>query len=107
MSADTNVYHPDYYRVIERVAGGWHFKQGYLFHKSLPISINFNDFELLYGVSKQQVAIKLFSLNGGKAGYYLADLRHKKYYYCGTEAEGVKTKLRSLDIGREDPMESQ
>ena len=26
--------------------------------------------------------------------------------YCGTELEGVKAKLRSLGIGREDPTES-
>ncbi|PHJ59578.1 hypothetical protein VF14_08880 [Nostoc linckia z18] len=101
---DTNVYIPDYYRVIERVAGGWHFKQGKLFHKSLPISIDFNDFELLYSISKQQVAIELFRLEGGKAGYYLANLREKKYYYCGNEPEDVKLKLRSLGIGRDDPM---
>jgi hypothetical protein len=105
MDTDTSVYIPDCYRVIERVSGGWHFKQGELFYKTLPISIDFNDFQLLYGITKQQVAIELFRLNGGKAGYYLADLRRKYYYYCGTEPEGVKTKLRSLGIGREDPIE--
>ncbi|WP_234017259.1 hypothetical protein [Nostoc sp. 'Lobaria pulmonaria (5183) cyanobiont'] len=77
---DTNVYHPDYYRVIERVVGGWHFKKGKLFYKHLPISINFDDFELLYGITKQQVAIELFRLESVKAGYYLADLRHKQFY---------------------------
>ncbi|MBW4480736.1 MAG: hypothetical protein KME54_28835 [Tolypothrix brevis GSE-NOS-MK-07-07A] len=101
---DTNIYHPDYYRVIERVPNGWHFKQGKLFHKNLPISIDFNDFELLYGITKQQVALALFRLNNGKAGYYLADLRRsKKYYYCGDKLEDVKQKLLELGIGRVDP----
>ncbi|MCC5640644.1 hypothetical protein LC593_33395 [Nostoc sp. CHAB 5844] len=104
MDTDTNIYIPDYYRVIERVPGGWHFKEGELFHKRLPISIDFNDFELLYGINKQQVAAELFYLERGKAGYYLANLRQKKYYYCGTEPQGVKLKLRSLGIGRDDPM---
>jgi hypothetical protein len=103
---DTNVYNPDYYRVIERIPGGWHFKEGELFHKRLPISIDFNDFEILYGITKPQVALQLFRLEGGKAGYYLANLRSKQYYYCGTEPENVETKLRSLGIGREDPMEA-
>ncbi|MEH2331011.1 hypothetical protein [Nostoc sp.] len=47
----------------------------------------------------------LFRLEPVKAGYYLADLRHKRFYYCRTEPEGVKLQLRSLGIGRDDPME--
>lgn len=101
---DTNVYHPDYYRLIERVPEGWLFKQGKLFYTKLPFTVDFNDFKLLYGITKQQVAIELSRINGGKAGYYLANLRSKKYYYCGTEPEGVKCKLRELGIGRDDPM---
>ncbi|RAM50047.1 MAG: hypothetical protein C6Y22_19900 [Hapalosiphonaceae cyanobacterium JJU2] len=101
---DTNVYHPDYYRVIERVLGGWLFKKGELFHRNLPFAVDMNDFELLYGISKQQIAIELRKINGGKAGYYLADLRNKKYYYCGTEVAGVKGQLLDLGIGREDPI---
>ncbi|WP_445634505.1 KTSC domain-containing protein [Nostoc sp. DSM 114161] len=104
MDTDASVYHPDYYRIIERIPGAWHFKKGELFYKRLPI--DFNDFELLYGITKQQITIELFRLNGGKIGYYLADLRHKKYYYCGTDPEGVKLHLRSLGIGRDDPMEN-
>ncbi|KYC36331.1 hypothetical protein WA1_42170 [Scytonema hofmannii PCC 7110] len=58
---------------------------------------------MLYGISKQQVVIELFRINGGKPGYYLADLRHnKQYYYCGTEPQDVKSKLLFLGIGRED-----
>ncbi|MEH1788858.1 MAG: hypothetical protein V7L23_25580 [Nostoc sp.] len=105
MSTDTNVYHPDYYRVLERRDGKWFLKLGELFYSKLPFAVDMNDFKLLYGISKQQVAIELFRINGGISGYYLADLRQKKYYYCGAEVEGVKTKLRSLGIGREDPME--
>ncbi|PMB08215.1 hypothetical protein CEN49_10605 [Fischerella thermalis CCMEE 5273] len=58
-----------------------------------------NDFELLYGITKQQIAIELFRINGGKAGYYLANLRGKKFYYCGIEPGGVKNKLLELGIG--------
>jgi len=41
----------------------------------------------------------LFRINGGKAGYYLANLRGKKFYYCGIEPGGVKNKLLELGIG--------
>ncbi|MEH2284047.1 MAG: hypothetical protein V7K90_22440 [Nostoc sp.] len=100
---NTIVYHPDYYRIIERVSNGWLFKKGELFHTTLPFAVDMSDFELLYGISKQQVAVELRKINGGKAGYYLAELRNKKYYYCGTEPVGVKSKLLDLGIGREDP----
>jgi hypothetical protein len=46
----------------------------------------------------------LFRINGGKAGYYLANLRRKKFYYCGTEPAGIKGKILDLGIGREDPI---
>ncbi|MBN3945927.1 MAG: hypothetical protein HWQ38_05330 [Nostoc sp. NMS7] len=102
---DTNVCHPDYYRIVERRDGEWFLKFGELFYSKLPFAVDMNDFELLYGISKQQVAVELFRLNSGQSGYYLADLRNKQYYYCGTEPEGVKLQLRSLGIGRDDPIE--
>ncbi|TBR56670.1 hypothetical protein B4U84_28835 [Westiellopsis prolifica IICB1] len=49
---------------------------------------------------------ELFRINGGKQGYYIADIQDKKYYYCGTEWEDVKLKLGELGIGRPDPMEA-
>lgn len=104
MSNSTLIY-PDYMRIVERRPRGWLFKKGIMFYKRLPIAIDFQDFELLYGISKQQVVIELFRVNGGKAGYYLADLRHKKFYYCGLSKENIKTTLLQLGIGRIDPQE--
>jgi hypothetical protein len=98
----TEIFAPDYYRVFERVVGGWRLKVGKFFYKKL--SVDFDDFELLYGISKQQVAVELFRINGGKAGYYLANLRSKKYYYCGYKPEAVGDTLKRLGIGRDDPI---
>ncbi len=92
---------PDYYRVFERLVGGWHLKASKFFYKKL--SVDFDDFELLYGISKQQVATELFRINGGRVGYYLANLRSKKYYYCGTDPNSVAVALKSLGIGRDEP----
>ncbi|WP_375476530.1 hypothetical protein [uncultured Nostoc sp.] len=36
----------------------------------------------LTGITKQQLAIEPLSLEPVKAGYYLADLRRKQFYYC-------------------------
>lgn len=100
----TTVYHPDYYRVIERVPNGWLFKQYELFYTTLPFPVDMSEFELLYGISKQKVAVELCKINGGKAGYYLVGLRNKKYYYCRIEPAGVKGQLLDLGIWREDPI---
>jgi hypothetical protein len=101
--SNSTVIHPDYIRIVERKTGGWLIKTGRLFYKTRKIAVDFQDFELLYGISKQQLIIELFRINGGLLGYYVADLRHKKYYYCGKALEDVKAKLLSLGIGRVDP----
>ena len=54
----------------------------------------------------KQVANELRSINGGKQGYYIANILDKKYYYCGTEWKDVKTKFRELGIGRDNPIKS-
>jgi hypothetical protein len=101
--SNSTLIHPDYIRIVERKPKGWLFKKGRMFYKRIPIAIDFDDFELLYGISDRQIAIELFRVNGGKAGYYLADLRHKKFYYCGLSHEDIKTTLFQLGIGRLDP----
>ena len=100
---ENKVIHPSYIRVIEHKLEGWLFKRSHVFYRKGQFAFDSEDYELLYGISKRQVAIKLFRINAGKAGYYLADLRHKKYYYCGEDVEDVKAVLRSLGIGRLDP----
>lgn len=104
--SDSKIVHPDYIRLVQRVPGGWLFKQGRLFYKRLPISsTDLDDFELMYGISKQQVTVELFRINGGNLGYYLVNLRDRKYYYCGSDSENVRTALLNLGIGRVSPVE--
>lgn len=62
--------------------------------------------ERQFDLTAQKVAIELFRINGGKPGYYLANLRDRKYYYCGSEWKDVGTTLQSLGIGCADPVES-
>jgi hypothetical protein len=105
MSANPIVIHPDYIYIVERKIGGWSIKKGKPFYQPIPTAVDLQNFELLYEISKQQLAIELFRINGGKAGYYLADLRHKKYYYCGLNFEDVRVILLRLGIGRVDPIQ--
>ncbi|GAB1544148.1 hypothetical protein NUACC21_68240 [Scytonema sp. NUACC21] len=99
---DTIVY-PDYYRILECRAGRWFVKNADVFYRSNNSNVNYDDFVALYGVTEQQVVVELFRINGGKTGYYLVNLRDKKYYYCGTQRDDLKRKLLELGIGREEP----
>jgi len=96
--------YPAYYRIIRREGGTWFFKRAKLLcsasHLSTPAEAT--DFEAQHNLTKNQVAIELFRINGGKSGYYLANLRNRQYYYCGLKFSDVQTKLQSLGIGRPD-----
>lgn len=94
---------PDYYRIVECRNDLWYFKSIKPFHTRVPIQIDFRDIRLLYGISQQQIVNELFQMKKGEAGFYLVNLRQKRYYYCGTDSESVKTMLRYLGIGRNDP----
>ena len=103
------IIHPIRYRVIERKItpekSYWHFIKGKTFYNPLNLP-SVGDIEFMFGTTKKKVVVELFRLNGGKVGYYLADLRQKKYYYCGQSWDSVKVQLRLLGIGRDDPMDS-
>ena len=101
-----SIIHPIHFQIIERRGTTWYFKGGTLFYKSTSQPLPDTDTERLFGITKNKIVIELFRLNGGKPGYYLANLRDKKYYYCGSW-EGVKQRLLELGIGRDDPMEEQ
>ena len=42
--------------------------------------------------------MELFRLNGGRDGFYLANLHDREYHYCGLEAEDVPPKLIELGL---------
>ena len=96
---------PDYYRIIECCEGRWFFKAVKPFHTLLPITIDYEDTELLYGISKQQVINQAAQFRSGEEGFYLVNMRRKRYYYCGLEADSVKVMLLSLGVGRSDRQE--
>lgn len=58
--------------------------------------------ESVYGISTEQLLINLFRVNGGCSGFYLVNLKHRKYYYCGQNWEDIRTQLLKLGIGRKE-----
>ncbi|MHC5720265.1 MAG: hypothetical protein ACYTX0_51600, partial [Nostoc sp.] len=47
-----------------------------------------------YDISREDLAIELFRVNDGRAGYCIGDLKQKRFYYCGVDLESVREKLR-------------
>ncbi|MGF1674925.1 MAG: hypothetical protein HC836_50745 [Richelia sp. RM2_1_2] len=102
--SSTTIFSPVYYQIIQRRGNGWAFKHGEPFI-NLFNAPNLSPEEefIAFGTSMKQVAIKLFRINGGKQGYYIANILDNKYYYCGTEWKDVKTKFKELGIGMKNP----
>ncbi|MBV6627564.1 MAG: hypothetical protein KI793_32350 [Rivularia sp. (in: Bacteria)] len=101
------VFCPVYYQIIQRRGNGWAFKHGEPFI-NLFNAPNLSPEEKFkaFGTSMKKVAIELFRINGGKQGYYIANILDKKYYYCGSEWKDVKNKLKELGIGRDNQIKS-
>lgn len=98
---DTCVVMPIYYQVARRQGSSWAFIHGETFynHYNLP-RFSIEDTFTGFGTSLSFVAREFFRINGGKEGYYLANILEKKYYYCGENPHDVKAKLSELGIIR-------
>lgn len=93
------IYCPLHYQIYEREGTRWFFHGGTPFYNPRGIPTDFNSTLQTNKLTKIKVLVELFRINGGKPGYYLANVRDKKYYYCGQEWAGVKAKLKELGIG--------
>ncbi|GAB1540746.1 hypothetical protein NUACC21_34150 [Scytonema sp. NUACC21] len=96
----TAIIYPNYYRVVRHEAGKWYIK-GAKFYSPNHVPIGLEGAEA-YGITGDELLVSLFRVNGGKAGYYIANLRDKKYYYCGLSLEDVRATFQSLGIGRSE-----
>lgn len=98
MQTEETLIYPIYYYIVERnaVRGEWLFKKTSPFYNPTGERINPNERERYYGLTKPQIATELFRINGGKSGWYLVDMRSRKYYYCGLDQQCARKMLRSL-----------
>ncbi len=105
MSTSNTIVYPVHYRLVVRRLDTWHFTKGDVFVNlfNVPILAQ-KDLFAVFGITIKEVASELRRINGGKQGFYIADILDKKYYYCGAEWSDVKAKLLELGIGRSDPM---
>ena len=99
----TKIYCPLHYRVYKREGGYFYSFSGKAVYNPNGISTNHNDVVRSYNILEEKVLIELFRINGGKEGFYLANVKDKKYYYCGNTWDDVQQQLLKLGIGREHP----
>ena len=96
------IIYPYYFRILERQADGWALTGMQIFYNHDDRTYNLDDIWADYGITKQKLIIELFREFEGKLGYYLADLKHKKYYYCGLTDKDIQETLYSIGIGRRE-----
>jgi len=97
---------PYHYRVYEYSGSRWFvLDAARVFYNSTNQLLELQDIEQQFGLTTEQVIIELFRIDAGKQGYYLANLKNQRYYYCGSNIEDVKNTLQNLGIGRADPFE--
>lgn len=100
------IVRPIYYQILERRNKVWAFREGQPFVNLFNApDLEMEDLFAVFDTSMEKIAAELRRINGAKSGFYIADILDKKYYYCGTEWQDVKTKLQELGIGRPGPME--
>lgn len=100
------IVHPLYYQVYQLEGTRWFvLEKGRVFYNPTNTPVQLEHIEGQFGLTESQVVTGLFRISGGKPGYYLANLRDRRYYYCGPNFEDVRTTLQSLGIGRADPLE--
>ncbi|MBW4666065.1 MAG: hypothetical protein KME60_01135 [Cyanomargarita calcarea GSE-NOS-MK-12-04C] len=103
-SLGTIVY-PVHCRLVVRRRDSWYFTKGDVFVNLFNIPVlEQKDLFACFGTTMKEVANELKIINGGKEGFYIADILEKKYCYCGDSWKDVKIKLQELGITRPDPV---
>jgi 3'-phosphoadenosine 5'-phosphosulfate sulfotransferase len=107
MQKSETLIYPVHYRLVVRRNDTWHFTKGDVFVNLFNVPIlEQKDLFAVFGTTMKEVASELRRINNGHPGFYIADIKNKKYYYCGPQWSDVKAKLQELGVGRPDPMEA-
>lgn len=97
----TKICYPHYWQIYQHEGDKWYHLPGKRSvnevcpqdEKPLPKRI-----EALFGLTPQEVVNSLFKVNGGWQGLYIANLKERKYFYCGTDWEDVVNTFEMLGV---------
>lgn len=107
--SDTTILCPFHFQIARYDGRDWYFKRTVkVFNPSrlfIPKSIDLtgNNKLDIFSTSTTKLIMEFQLINGGKIGYYLADLVKKRYYYCGLDWQDIKPTLQSLGITVPEP----
>ena len=105
-----SIIYPMHYQIIEHFierekGGAWAFEEDEVFYNPHNKPVQTKEKYKQFDLTQKEIIIQLFRVGAGKLGYYLVNLRDRKYYYCGKDWEDVKKKFLELGIGRMDPLD--
>lgn len=101
--AKNTVYYPVYIRLVLRLEDRWRFLKGEPFVNLYNCPrLSLDDLFACFGTSLDDVSCELDRVNNRQKGFYIADIKDKKYYFCGTQWLDVKSKLFDIGIGVKD-----
>ena len=98
-----SVFFPSYFRIYEKNSDRWYVLPGQKFFSQSNLSLEQGKLEARYGMTISEIVQQFFALARGRSGFYLADLKHRQFYFCGQSADDVRHTLWQLGITRPDP----
>ena len=97
-----SVYFPSYFRIYEKDGESWYLHKGKKFFSSSNVSLDRGKTENRYGLKIVDIIRQFFWVGRGQTGFYLADLKHQKFYFCGNSIDDVRQTFWNLGITRPD-----
>ncbi len=100
----TQLLHPAHFQIARFDGKDWFFlkSEQFLNPSRIPVpnSFGWKDKLSYFGSSMSKLVLEFRLIGSRQPGYYLADLKEHRYYYCGRGLEDVRLVLVSLGIGR-------
>lgn len=95
--------HPSYFRIYEKDGDQWFIHKGRKFYSQSNFSLHQGALETRYGLSIRDIIAQFFPVGRGRSGFYLADLKHQQFHFCGSSPDDVQQTLWRLKITQPDP----
>lgn len=95
------VIYPYYWQIYQHIGSKWY---------RLPANRVSNEpekfvpqhIEKKFGFTEKEIIVNLFKINSGWQGYYIANLKEHKFFYCGTQWEDVNNTFQSFGVSHQN-----
>ena len=94
------IIYPNYFRIYEKENDRWFVHKGSKFYSQSNCSLSPGAIEKRYGLTIREIIANFFPVGRGRSGFYLADLKHQQFHFCGTSERDVQQTFWQLNITR-------